>query len=340
MFAPNPLWPIRYKPLPDELLSCWLVRLAHGHGLKVQTFCNIVFGNQRQIWNRDIDRLAPAWLMKELALRTGTPITTVSNTTLRSYERKLYRNFRSAGVLNWILILQMYHRKREGFGLQFCPTCLASDKIPYFRKIWRVALCTICPIHKTMLLDRCPNCTLALAVHRVDMRTKEFQEENIICICHNCAFDLRYALGITPPYYFPTVSKILEHLVFSLDSSQITKQKKHRLAEFSLMRQICRLMTASYEHVTIRSFVLKELGQSDIILTEGRISFEMRPIEQRHHLLQLASWIVEDMENRLTAAWRCGAIRYNLLLKDFLDPPDSYVSLVKNFSNWHDRIKH
>jgi len=26
-----PLWPIRYKPLPDELLSSWLVRLAHGH---------------------------------------------------------------------------------------------------------------------------------------------------------------------------------------------------------------------------------------------------------------------------------------------------------------------
>jgi hypothetical protein len=29
------LWPIRYKPFDDELLSCWLVRLAHGHGLKV-----------------------------------------------------------------------------------------------------------------------------------------------------------------------------------------------------------------------------------------------------------------------------------------------------------------
>jgi len=44
------LWPIRYKPLPDELLSSWLVRLAHGHGLKVQTFCNLIFGNRRQVW--------------------------------------------------------------------------------------------------------------------------------------------------------------------------------------------------------------------------------------------------------------------------------------------------
>lgn len=38
------LWPIRYKPYRDELLTSWLIRLAWGHGLKVQTFCNLVFG--------------------------------------------------------------------------------------------------------------------------------------------------------------------------------------------------------------------------------------------------------------------------------------------------------
>lgn len=65
------LWPIRYKPLPDELLSSWLVRLAHGHGLKVQTFCNLIFGNKLQVWNRDIDRLAPEWLIAELSSKTG-----------------------------------------------------------------------------------------------------------------------------------------------------------------------------------------------------------------------------------------------------------------------------
>ena len=66
----SPLWPIHYKPLPDELLSSWLVRLAHGHGLKVQTFCNLIFGNSQQVWNRDIDRLAPTWLLDQLSYRT------------------------------------------------------------------------------------------------------------------------------------------------------------------------------------------------------------------------------------------------------------------------------
>lgn len=78
------LWPIRYKPLPDELLSSWLVRLAHGHGLKVQTFCNLMFGNRRQVWNRDIDRLAPDWLVEALALHTGTPMELARRTTRSS----------------------------------------------------------------------------------------------------------------------------------------------------------------------------------------------------------------------------------------------------------------
>lgn len=106
------LWPIRYKPLPDELLSCWLVRLAHGHGLKVQTFCNLIFGNQRQVWNRDIDRLAPTWLVDELILRTGISPELAWGTTLRAYEGVLYPKFRLAGTLQWILTLKLYHRTR------------------------------------------------------------------------------------------------------------------------------------------------------------------------------------------------------------------------------------
>ena len=141
------LWPIHYKPLPDELLSCWLVRLAHGHGMKVQTFCNILFGNRLQVWNRDIDRLAPPWLVDELSRRTGTPLSASYATTLRAYEGQLFTKSKDSGALAWIQTLKMYHRKREGFGLQFCGACLADRPMPYFRKAWRVAFNTICTKH-------------------------------------------------------------------------------------------------------------------------------------------------------------------------------------------------
>ena len=149
------LWPIRYKPKPDELLSSWLVRLAVGHGMKVQTFCHRIFGNQRQVWNRDIDRLAPDWLIEELSIRTGTPIATANATTLRTYDGFLYQGFRSSGTLPWVQTLGMYHRKRQGYGQQFCAACLASDATPYFRRAWRVSFNTVCPIHKLAFPQTC-----------------------------------------------------------------------------------------------------------------------------------------------------------------------------------------
>ena len=61
------LLPAHPHPLADELLTSWFARLAYGQGLKVQTLNRLLFGSDRQLWNRDIDRLSPAWLVLALA---------------------------------------------------------------------------------------------------------------------------------------------------------------------------------------------------------------------------------------------------------------------------------
>lgn len=332
------LWPIHYKPLPDELLSCWLVRLAHGHGLKVQTFCNLIFGNHRQVWNRDIDRLAPTWLLDELSSRTGTSPEAVFNTTLRAYEGLLYPKFRSSSVLQWILALKMYHRKREGYGLQFCPACLAEDSIPYFRRSWRVAFNTVCTRHGIMLLDRCPKCGVAVAVHRLDMTALDGLEIGSVSYCYSCRFDLRDASRIEPSSYDKQASELLMKINLELDVEDVLGNSEWDLGRHAVMHQLCRIMVARYKHVHLREFVLDQVGFQDLFLTEGYISFEMRPIEERHHLLQLTAWLFVDLESRLTTAWLSGAVRYNVLLKDFADRPFWYSQIVRNFRNWRNRV--
>ncbi len=153
----SPLWPIRYKPHPDELLASWLVRLARGHGLRVQTFCNLIFGNRLQVWNRDIDRLGPDWIVDSLSEHTATPIDVARGTTLRSYEGWLYPAFKVSGSLQWITSLQVFHRTRQGFGMQYCPQCLFEDADPYFRKAWRVAFITTFKV-STNFFDRRSTC--------------------------------------------------------------------------------------------------------------------------------------------------------------------------------------
>lgn len=333
----SPLWPIRYKPFPDELLSCWLVRLAHGHGLKVQTFCNLMFGNRHQVWNRDIDRLAPAWLVDELILRTGTSPESAWGTTLRAYEGILYPKFRLSGTLQWILALKIYHRTRQGYGLQFCSACLAEDKIPYFRKRWRIALNTVCSRHGTMLFDRCPHCGAAVAFHRLDMAGVEAIDVAPLSYCHSCQFDFREAVSVKPIVYDADASSLLFEASRQFDHGGIPGCEWD-LGRFAVMHQLCRIMTAQYKHARLREFVLGQNGAQDIDLTGGYAFFEMRSIQERHHLLQLTAWLLVNLEPRLTEAWQAKAVRYNLLLKDFDIPPTYYHLIAEKFSNWRNRF--
>jgi len=38
------LWPIHFKPLPDELLGSWIIRLGHAHGYKAERISEMFEG--------------------------------------------------------------------------------------------------------------------------------------------------------------------------------------------------------------------------------------------------------------------------------------------------------
>jgi len=255
-----PLWPIHLKPLPDELLSCWLVRLAHGHGLKVQTFCNLIFGNKLQVWNRDIDRLAPAWLVDELAVKTGTPREVAYAATLRTYEGRVYGSFKASGALQWIQTLKMYHRKRTGYGLQFCGQCLGEKPFPYFRKHWRLSFMTICPKHQTMLHDRCPQCGTSVAFHRIDMEFASLLTDQAMALCHLCRFNLCDAPAIPITSYESHSSHWHAKLCQAFSGHGSSLPSPVSLEELDVLRHMVRLMCGRYKTLTLHAFVCEKIG--------------------------------------------------------------------------------
>lgn len=218
-----------------------------------------------------------------------------------------------------------------GFGLQFCPACLAEDATPYFRKSWRVALNTVCIRHKTMLLDRCPSCGSAIAVHRLDFNHPNTTEEASVSFCHRCGFDLCTAPAAEPLSYDSLASVVMAGAAENVAAGS---SGHWSLDRYAVLRHLCRLMTARYEHVALRDFVLQQIGALDISLSQGHISFEMRPLTERHHLLQLTAWLLVDLEPRLRAAWGSGAVRYSVLTKDFPYSPDWYGHVVGKLENW------
>jgi hypothetical protein len=326
-----PVWPIRYKPHPNELLSSWLVRLARGHGLRVQTFCNLIFGNQLQVWNRDIDRLGPDWIVNVLSERTGTPMNVARGTTLRSYEGWLYPTFRTAGSLQWMTTLQMFHRTRQGFGMQYCPRCLYEDVDPFFRKAWRVAFITTCPKHQCMLRDRCMECGAGVAFHRGDMGRPDGQHRESIADCYACGVSLaRHSADAIETYD----QEVLNWLSV-LAQSVMTGTHTPRIADTTnVMRQMAVLLTSRFSTVKLHAHVCNAIVVPEMSLARGHISIETRTLMERHHLSQLIAWLMMDLEARLRDAWRAKAVRYNHMLKDFERAPQFYLKIVENFSDW------
>lgn len=326
--TPEGLWPVHPKPLSDELFSSWLIQVAKGNGLKLQAFCDCAFGKDRQLWNRDIDRLAPRWLVRELSLHTAVPAHFVRETTLLAYQGRLFRDRQRSGQLKWILPLMMFHRKRLGCGVQFCPQCLKEDSVPYFRKKWRVAFCTFCVKHGCMLNQRCPKCLAPIAFHRGELGRPNVLDPGLMCLCSECGFDFR----LTPVqealiFEGESFGRVRE-LLTELERPQNPKNRFLRLAYTDVLHQLCKLLVSQRSNLQFYRFVTAQSRIGSQLLAEGRFTFEERELDERHHIVQLATWLMMDLRVRLHQAWKAGAVRYNLLLKDMHDPPRRFATMV------------
>ena len=330
------LWPIHLRPKEDELLSSWMVRLAYAHDIKLRTFGRLLAGEHGEVWYRDVDRLAPKWLIAKLAQNTGLTEQAVHQCTLRAYEGRIFREYREFGIIPWILPLKVFEWKRKGFGLQICPQCLAEGDEPYFRKRWRVAFCTWCTKHNALLLDRCPECSAPISFHRHDLNENTPDSNETISCCSECGFDYRQAKIIEPPFYDQSSKAAFEQADQRLEHKK-NFYKPRGVTYYNLLRQLCHIMEADYRNVMLRQFVETQLGLPRTHALAKRIIFEACSIEERHHIIQLGFWCMADYPKRLTVAWNAGAITHSALIRDFDDRPREFNRLIRHFIDWRKR---
>ncbi|NJD33673.1 MAG: TniQ family protein [Betaproteobacteria bacterium] len=323
-------WAAHPRPYADELLSSWIVRVAHANGLKLQTFCHIEFG-EFEIWNRDIDRQAPEWLLQRLAARSGRAFAEVWNMTLAGYESRLYYRRHSNGQQRWILPLQTVARSPKGFGLQYCPACLAADAAPYFRRAWRVALYTFCPLHRILMADRCPGCDSPVALHRLDVGRSDVYGAEPLSLCWNCGFNLRNAPQ-SPVHEWDCRAFASWRRLLTVIRNERSSRRMIDVGRLDVLHHFCRLLASMPTAFRFLGYVRSRTGQRGPEIERGRFAFEHRPLAERHHLLSLGWWLMGKWPSRVRSAWKSKAIRYNLLLKDFANPPDWYAAAVQDFN--------
>lgn len=326
------LLPIHFPPAPDELLSSWYVRLAHANRLKAETFCTVLWGRQHQIWNRDIDRLSPEWLVRDLALRTGITFETAWTTTLKSYEGKIFAELRPTGISAWILPVKMYHRKHKWPGLQFCPECLKEDEEPYFRKRWRLALYTACNRHGVMLCDHCSKCGEPVMFHRRELGKGDHLDIQPLSLCCNCDYDLRLTKAQNLMPYENSASDLALATTVWQES---TIPSERDVGFYSVLHQVCKLLVSEKWGRNLLSFAKGQLGLDFDIDPIGdsdsvkRSFFEHRTIAERHHILHLAYWLLAKPEIRLKKILDSKIVRINRLYKDLPLMPNWYHKIIQ-----------
>ena len=279
------LWPVHLKPRPDELLSSWLLRLTRGYSMVPHSFCKRLWPSL-SIWNRDIDRLAPAELITDLAQHTGISLQRAWGTTLKAYEGVIYETLVTKSVSQWILPLQVWHRIRRRPGQQYCPACLDTDD-PYFRRRWRLSFVTGCVEHGLVLLDRCVGCGAPVNFHRAAYWVPR------LSTCYRCGKDLTDGLSLAVPLGREEL-RAQKHLQYTTMRGYLELDgygPVYSHLYFHGYRVMSRVLLSPRGRVALRTLT-QDLGlpSADTDNT-GDDNIDFAPIELRRHVV-LACWQV------------------------------------------------
>ena len=188
------LFPLRPRPIQDELFSSWVTRVAAAHGLDTKHFLlNLAplarrAGGEHPSWVLLRKNLESDHLIGLMAAGSGYPVEEVRRLTVRS---------RYKGVPPQLLIRSLcpsvsVPKVRSGlsFGAQveaFCPECLKESL--HIRRAWHLSFYCLCPIHRRELIELCPRCESGLDFEgRLLAQFGPHADAGFPC--HTCGLDL------------------------------------------------------------------------------------------------------------------------------------------------------
>jgi len=189
LFSQSEKLSIRPRPLFDESLYSWMLRLAKAN---VNSLSGLFKRHQIYPYNR-IDNQLSNSLIECLNKKTGIP------------ENRL----KSLVHINSQPVSELTLKK-----LRFCPLCFKDDKIQYFRLKWKFRFINACQYHKCLLIDQCPFCHSKILPHRL-LWYQSFST------CYNCKKDMslfsmkRYS----PNHYCLKANNYFQEIIYNLETN-------------------------------------------------------------------------------------------------------------------------
>lgn len=268
--------------------------------------------------------------MKVLAERTGTPMRRVTETTLSAYEGLIYEKHNPYGNTAWIMPVGVYHRTRRRFGLQFCPRCL-SDKVPYFRRSWRLAFVTLCVKHRVALLDRCMSCGEAINFHRDEMGDRNKQVSDSMTLCHSCKFDIRDAPVESIDQRTGEV-EFQEHLLKAMNRGWVEIPGHGAVYShlyFIVLHQLVRLLATGKRAPALRIAAEQRYWLTQRPFLSKERDFERLDVAHRRWLLNAAGRLLGEWPDGFIDFCTTNQVWSSLLFRDLDAVPYWYWKVVR-----------
>jgi hypothetical protein len=157
LFAP-PQLPIAPRPMPAELFSSWLLRVAAANCVPLTELFDALRVNYPEVpmpYPKSLDVGLPPSLLHPMSLFCRVPVKRLQALDLAQRLPHLQR----ALVLNFPRISSRCPRLRnQRLGYAFCPLCLAEQSTTHVPWHWCLAAVTRCSAHRISLVFGCPNC--------------------------------------------------------------------------------------------------------------------------------------------------------------------------------------
>lgn len=308
-------FPVKVRPLEDELLSSWLIRTALEHKTQPTTFTNLYLPETRnRLWAGDIELHADDALLQRLSAKSALSVEILTQMTFRAYEGVLFERLHpNTGGTPFLLKYTMRGRWSRSPGIRWCPECLSEDEQPYFRKKWRLALFTVCLKHRKLLVDKCIFGTpLTLYKAKWDNK-KPFCPKCGACLADTILSErLEYIEGAIETQNH--LQRIIRDGYIMLDSIPIYSH-----LFFTVLHQILKiLLSKRYGHPLRLETQLQHLESFK------NKSFESIPTREQSQILTKAVWLLNDWPHRFIGICYRKNVVSSTLLKDMEQAPFWY----------------
>lgn len=295
------LWPIRPRPGHGEVLSSWLSRIAADYQLSLRRFRKIAL--MQDPWTRtDIDLIEHPSFFEKL---TGVTAVATDELYRMSYvgDEGLVHSRTVLGTLEWIAPLTTVGGSWRQSSIPFCPACLATDDIPFYRKRWRYAFAPLCEKHG-LLTNSCPACGHPYSYEHSSMSNGVRLSPGVVDRCRRCY--RRFSSMAAPSVHedvLEAACSAQRQLLSALDTGWVQLTASEFVHICMYLRGIHDLAMMLINPTHGEAISRWVYGQSALPGAPVRVkgSLEARSAGERAMVLAQATWLVHEWPSRLVA---------------------------------------